>query len=315
MLIAALATVCTLSATDPPVFPYRSPVLRELITESCTITQTPDPARFERDFTPKLAEGLGMPYDAWVANAKLQLKGLRGPALATRRRALGGEAWRAIKQSIRKFSLDRGFEFANVINTGERQCLLQSVLIASFLHDTGTPAGLVMVWENPRGQRSFLGHVAVMLPLDAERSIIVDASEKVPFVTSGGIFARTEGRYRFLRPAYNAAGEIVEVSGGRQRWPSKRVLPLTWGYTRSMFHFYRGERAPDGYAFTPSTDSGLETSRRWLRKSVAYDASNVLAWHVMAIVERKLGLATAAATAQRSARLTAAAGGWPQPGR
>lgn len=313
MLAALVLAAFAFSATDPPVFPYRSPAIRELIAESFRVTRTPQPQRFEREFTPKLAAGLGLPFDAWVNQARRELKDLRGPALVAKRRELGEAAWRSIKQSIRRFSLDRGFEFANVLNTGERQCLLQSVLIASFLHATGTSAGLVMVWENPRGQRSFLGHVAVLMPLDADRSILVDASEKVPFVTSGGIFARTGEHLRFLRPVYNAAGEIVEVRARSDRWPSKRISPLTWGTIRSLFHFYRGERAPDGYAFPPGTPAGLAQSRQWLRRAVETDRTNVLAWHVLAIVERKLNAGTADATSARSAKLTAAAGGWPQP--
>lgn len=43
---------------------------------------------------------------------------------------LAAELHRMVKAVIPRFSLGRGFEFANVVKLGERQCFLQSVLIA-----------------------------------------------------------------------------------------------------------------------------------------------------------------------------------------
>ena len=66
--------------------------------------------------------------------------------------------WRIIKATIPRFSLDRGYEFVYAERFGERQCLLQSVMIAGLLQAAGLDAGVVMVWKNEAGQVSNNGH-------------------------------------------------------------------------------------------------------------------------------------------------------------
>ena len=100
-----------------------------------------------------------------------------------------------------KFSLDRGFEFHHAVGNRERQCFLQSVLMAGLLQRMGAEAGVVMIFKSQLGQTSNLGHAAVVLKLSSGRDVIVDASDPTPFIPHQGVFARVSG-YRFLTPVY-----------------------------------------------------------------------------------------------------------------
>jgi hypothetical protein len=120
-------------------------------------------------------------FDQLLRARKRELKAIKDPAAKTRAEiALGAWLHKLVKMTIPKFSLERGFEFCNVIKCGERQCLLQSALIAGLLQEMGADAGTVMVYRNAQGQESNNGHAAVLLKLPDGRDLIVDASDREP---------------------------------------------------------------------------------------------------------------------------------------
>ena len=165
-----------------------------------------------RDSEAETASAKRSGFETWLGAAytrspKAQLEGFKSlPAALEARQAayrkLGSVAakvaferetgaWlhRMVKASIPKFSLDRGFEFTNTVALGERQCLLQSVLIAGLLQRIGIDAGTVMIWRNLTGATSNLGHVSTLLRLSNGTALLVDASEPMAFPRHQGVFS------------------------------------------------------------------------------------------------------------------------------
>lgn len=203
-----------------------------------------------------------------------------------------------IKTTIPRFSLDRGYEFANVVRFGERQCLLQSVLLASLLQAMGLDAGVYMVWQNPHGEVSNNGHAVTVLKLSDGRDVLVDASEREPFSEHQGVFLvdRTTGRYRFVHPRFNAdatIGGYQPESGGGSLAPAA-VRPLDVTFLRSQFYYYRGERVPDGVLGRSATPDGLAASARYLEHAQTLDPANPLAVYMLGTVYRRQGRFAAA---------------------
>jgi hypothetical protein len=220
--------------------------------------------------------------------------------------AFGGDVWKLIKQSIRKFSLDRGYEFTSVVNTGERQCLLQSVLVSGLLQAAGVNAGTAMVYRNISGDESNCGHVVAVLRRSDGKDILVDCSDPEPFVQQQGLLMgdRTLSSYRFLRPQYGADHTISSYQpddGGSPLSPQK-VSPLSTNYLRSQFEYYRGERAPNGFAQgAAATPDGLRLTLTHLEKAKRYCPDNALAMYVYGRVLWKLGDKPAATEALKTA--------------
>jgi len=88
-------------------------------------------------------------WPQWIEKTRAHIRGLEGPG---QRAAVGGligaELHKSVKKGIPKFSLDRGFEFTNTVKLGERQCFLQSIIIAAILQALDLDAGVVMVSVN-----------------------------------------------------------------------------------------------------------------------------------------------------------------------
>lgn len=203
--------------------------------------------------------------------------------------ALGAWVHRLIKTVIPRFSLDRGFEFFNVMKYGERQCFLQSVLIAGLLQGMGVDAGAVMVYRNPVGQESNNGHAVVLVKLSNGRDIVVDASEQVPFARHQGLFVRASG-YRYVEPVYaRGSNKIISYRAGSQTIPDAKVRPLDFGFIRSQFWYYRGERAKDGLLAPRPTRQGLASSASALETSVKLCPGNPLAVYMLGRTYRALG--------------------------
>ncbi|GMA16353.1 hypothetical protein E5F05_14645 [Deinococcus metallilatus] len=206
-------------------------------------------------------------------------------------------AWahRFIKKAVPKFSLERGFEFASMAKTGERQCLLQSVVIAGLLQRAGLDAGLEMVWKSQSGQESNLGHVTSVLRLPSGAGDVqVDASEPEPFARHVGVLAWADGDYRFLTPVFESDGRITAYSrvDGGGRVPAGKLTFLDLPYVRSQFNYYRGERATGGWLGTGtgrSTPEGLKVSEKYLRAALQDNPHNALAANVLGNVLRKEG--------------------------
>jgi len=204
-------------------------------------------------------------------------------------------AWfhRLIKTIIPKFSLSRGFEFSNVVKYGERQCFLQSVLIASLLQYIGIPAGVVMVYKNIKGEETNNGHAIVIVKLADKKDIIVDASDKEPFVKHQGLFMRvSNGNYLYVNPVYEENGAKIlyykEASSGKEIDVSN-IKTLDFNFIRSQFYYYRGERVTGGLFEGRKSKEGLEQASKFLKKSINFCPQNPLAVYMLGIVLKAEG--------------------------
>ncbi|MGY2894648.1 hypothetical protein [Deinococcus sp. UYEF24] len=227
------------------------------------------------------------------------IKAATGAARVKLERDTAAWAHKFVKKSIPKFSLERGFELANVVKTGERQCLAQSFIISGLLQRAGMQAGAVMVWSNPQGQQSNLGHVVSVVRLSgmnggSGNDLLVDASDPTPFVHHQGLLVRSGGRYNFVKPTYEADDTIsgYTVADSGTRLSVKATSPLTLSYLHSQFDYYRGERATGGFMGTgvgKATPAGLKQSALYLNRALQEDPQNALASFVLGHVLARQG--------------------------
>lgn len=235
------------------------------------------------------------------------------------RLALDTAAWAHafVKAAIPRFSLERGYEFASVPAYGERQCLLQSTIIAALLQRAGLDAGLVMVWTSQSGQESNLGHVTSVVRVSSG-DVQVDASEPAPTATHRGLLGWVDGGWRFVTPVFR--GNVMTGyarADGRGTVPAARLGFLSLDYLRSQYDYYRAERTVGGVLGTGSghaTPAGLTTSEALLRRSLREEPRNALAAGVLGTVLRKQGRLDAARTQYRAAAALYRAQGHLPPG-
>ncbi|MBN9501845.1 MAG: hypothetical protein J0H02_08740 [Armatimonadetes bacterium] len=206
-------------------------------------------------------------------------------------RRLGVWLHRLVKTVIPKFSLDRGSEFTNTVRYGERQCFLQSVLIAGLAQSMGIDAGVYMVWKNEKGSESNNGHAVSVLKLSNGHDLLVDASDPAPFMRHQGLFVVEAQRYRFARPRYNSQSEITTYLAAESTDESKprAIRTLDRSFLRSQFYFYRGERSPGGFLGTPKTNAGLRASAKYLSEAIRICPQNSLAVYVLGHAYARLG--------------------------
>ncbi len=268
-----------------------------------------------RDSEAESASAKPSGFEAWLDSAyahtsKAQLPGFKSLPLALEARGaayrkLGSVAakvaferetatWlhRMVKAAIPKFSLDRGFEFTNTVALGERQCLLQSVLIAGLLQRIGMDAGTVMIWRNLTGATSNLGHVSALLKLSNGTALLVDASEPMAFPRHQGAFAFNKKleQYQFLTPTFDTKDEIT----GFDRASIADLEALPYSYVRSQFYFYRGERTPGAFVNKPLTQVGMQKGIAFLKRALQLEPQNPLAQYVLGHLYRNAGQITAA---------------------
>lgn len=254
--------------------------------------------------------------DELLNSKKRQFSRISEPLLKSENE-IAFSAWvhRMVKTVIPRFSLERGFEFCDVITRGERQCFLQSVLIAGLLQRVGFDAGVVMVYRNPKGEETNLGHAAVLLKLPDGRDIIVDASEPEPFYKPRGIFVR-EREYRFVNPVYlKHSSRILHYtreSGGRTV-TAQQLRPLDYSFIRSQFWYYRGERAKGGPLASKPTSEGLAQSAKAFVQSVKFCAKNPLTAYMLGRVYYSQGKIELAREQFREARDLYKRFGWIPP--
>jgi hypothetical protein len=209
-------------------------------------------------------------------------------------------AWahKFIKKAIPKFSLERGFELANVVKTGERQCLAQSFIISGLLQRAGMQAGAVMVWANPEGKQSNLGHVVSVVRLNNDSDLLVDASDPTPFMRHQGLLVKTGEHYSFVKPSYRPDDTIsgYSLAGGGKTFKLAEAAPLTLSYLKSQFDYYRGERAIGGILGTAigkappkATPEGLKQSAVYLSRAVQEEPQNALASFMLGHVLARQG--------------------------
>ena len=257
--------------------------------------------------TPNLQLPGAVTLEAALKARRTALAALRDTAAKAKlERDTGAWLHRMVKVLIPKFSLDRGFEFVNTVRLGERQCLLQSVLISSLAQAMGMDAGAAMVWRNEKGQTSNLGHVVSVFKLANGLDVLVDASDKDPFMRHQGLFMRdqTANDWRFLEPVFTADASISAYKrtlDGANLKPDQ-VRGLSTAYLRSQFYYYRGERTPKGF-MGPSTPEGLRSSAAFLETAQRFEPNNPLAVYVLGLVYRKLGRTEAKAQLERGLAL------------
>jgi tetratricopeptide (TPR) repeat protein len=283
----------------PPedAYAYGSAAFNQLVEESYRLTDAkglkPFYPWFEQAYARYAKEGLQQSFEA----RRRAYSRLQPSQRAAYEQQSAIWAYRTVKALIPNFSLERGYEFAFAVRYGERQCLLQSVLIAGMLQRIGLRAGAVMVWKNLHGQVSNLGHVSTLLRLSNGHDLLVDASEPEPFPEHQGLFTwdAAVGDYRFLEPRFANNHEIqaYRLVGNGHEAPVSEIAPLGLRYLQSQFYYYRGERAPNGF-IGPSTPQGLAASARFLQEAVRLEPGNPLAVYVLGLVYRKQGQLEAA---------------------
>lgn len=188
-----------------------------------------------------------------------------------------------VKEIIPKFNLDTGYEFYNAVKIGERQCLLQSVLIAGILQEMGMNAGVVMVYKSMKGQVSNNGHAVTLVKLPDGTDVLVDASDKEPFAAHQGLLARTSD-YAYVEPVYEENGARINsyVSVAKNEAVSASALkPLDFSFIQSQFWYYRGERVNGGVFSKTKTSEGLKASERALSVSVKLCPYNPLSVYML----------------------------------
>lgn len=294
MALGLLTVQAKAKVVAPPLpYRYRSGIFGGFIADSYALAPVPRPqpfrgwleAAYRQQHPETLAGALARHRAQLESFTDLQEKLALQKATA---------AWlhQTIKALIPRFSLERGFEFANAVAYGERQCLLQSVLIAGLLQEVGLEAGVVMVWKNPEGKVSNLGHAVTLLRLADGRDLLVDASDPTPFMRHQGLYLWDSAAqdYRFVEPQYAPDATIlgyVRKGDGLPLRP-RDTRPLEVAFLRSQFDFYRGERAPEGF-MGPSTPQGLAASVRFLERATRQQPRNPLAVYVLGHVYRKQG--------------------------
>ena len=198
-----------------------------------------------------------------------------------------------IKKSIPKFSLDRGFEFFEAVERGERQCFLQSVLASGMLQAAGMDGGVVMVARNEKGQATNNGHAVALVNLSNGHDALVDISHHKPFIRQQGLMARDSktGSYRYVEPQYAAQGDQIvayKAMGNDKTFTPAGISGLNNAFLRSQFDYYRGERAPGGFFAAKKTSDGLVESAQYLEKATREDPSNPLAVYALGRVYLRL---------------------------
>ncbi len=271
-----------------PSYAYGTNSFKQFVKESYKVCNAGDCAQFFSSFEDSFRAVSGKTLHAWLESARLAVKGAADdePVLN-----VCADLHRVIKKTIPKFSLDRGYEFANTQKLGERQCLLQSVLIAGILQSAGLKAGMVMVWANPTDGRSNLGHVVCVVHLPSKNSVLVDASDPTPFIQHKGLWLQDKatGNYLFVRPAYTDAGIIRSyqaMDGGSDLTPENGAA-LSIPFIKSQFDFYRGERTPGGLLAANPTPEGLKQSEFFLARAVQECPNNSLALYSLGKVHLK----------------------------
>ncbi len=306
-------------APQPASYPYHSPAFDAFVEESFKYSNAKDPHSFyaymEQGYQKRAAQTKGDTLAGFISSGKASLARFKAPAAKSSAIIdTCARLHRAIKKTIPRFSLDRGFEFANVVKYGERQCFLQSVLIAGILQKMGVDAGVVMVYRNIEGQYTNNGHAVTLVKLPDGDDIIVDASEPIPFPKHKGLFVRMPG-YHYVEPNYRP--DSSRISGYRVAGLSKNVSPkavatLDMDFLKSQFWYYRGERAPGGLYTGRKSTAGLQTAAKALETSMKLCPGNPLTVFMLSRVYKAQGdAAQARALAARAMKLYSSDGWVP----
>ena len=322
-LTAALALAATLPvAASVPSYPYGGPAFTRLILDSDRLAGQGTPTDFYRwlNQAPLAQASHGLMTMTYAEKQKLAR--LTTPASkADEQRAYCAKLHHMVKTIMPNFSLDEGFEFTNAVAKGERQCLLQSVILAGLLQRTGMDAGIVMVWRNLHGEATNNSHCVTLVHFADGTDGELDASDPVPFVTHQGLLGQENGLgkngLRDIQPIF--AGDTPTIvgykaAGDGHHLSPRQVRPLPLAFVQSQFDYYRGERTPGGLLSPPAqiTPAGLATEADFLHAALRRDPENALAVYMLGRVSLKQGqVALARRQLSQSLKLYAAAGWTP----
>jgi len=253
-------------------------------------------AWFEGAYTTSPAQLPGQPTLEAALASRARAIHAAGDARSRAQEDLRSALWvyRLIKTTIPRFSLSRGYEFVWTVRYGERQCLLQSVLMAGLLQAAGVEAGVAMVWKNMAGQESNNGHAVTIVRLADGRDVELDASEPRPVATHQGLFVveASSSRYRFVEPVFDRSGMIVayrSAADGRPPLRPAEIRLLGVAFLRGQFYYYRGEQVSGGLVNGPATPVGLRAAARQLETAVRLDPRNPLAVYMLGRVYLRSG--------------------------
>ncbi|HEY3414493.1 MAG TPA: hypothetical protein VGM51_15755 [Armatimonadota bacterium] len=313
------------SSVSPGAYPYGSAAFHRFVQDSYEATGKGDPKGFHQ-WMDGVAPISGKAVDkthstSWTDKLEAQrkqrsrLRSVRLRADAERRETAELHRWE--KKAIPRFSLDHGFEFPAVVSLGERQCLLQSVLLASMLQKSGIDAGAVMVFRNGAGGESNIGHVVTIVKLSDGRDVLADASHGEPFVRHNGLFVSVKGvGYRFVAPVFVPGSSEIRayrLADSGRMLSVKQVTGLDTGFLRSQFAYYRGERTPGGILYRRTTASGLQSQSKWFRQSLAQCPSNPISAYMLGRVCLQTGRIAEADTLLDRAYNLYRTAGWVPP--
>jgi hypothetical protein len=300
LLVCSQLAVCappaaTGALSEGARYPYGGETFLSFVADSYREKGEGDPGQFHRWFDAEAQARAGQGLEAWIEEGARMLAAARRAGdrrrIAETEVRLGERTWQLIKRTIRTFSLDRGFEFTYTVARNERQCFLQSVLIAGLLKSQGADAGVAMIWKNPTGGVSNNGHAVTLMRLATGRDLMVDASAAEPFVEHQGMFVRVSGTHAFVTPTFAEGSPQItgyrRADGARIRFADVRGLDVP--FVRSKFDFYRGERASGGVISREPSPAGLAASRRYLERSVRAAPQNPLALYMLGLTQRRQG--------------------------
>jgi hypothetical protein len=331
-VVLAIAAMCILAGafarpttpaakTDRFPYPYGSKSFTQLIAESFRENKAGDPRRFYKWFDKtyrswRYERKPGPGIEDALRIKKLQLAGISDkPRKASAQAAFAGWLHGFVKRAVPKFDLDTGFEFSNAMNRGERQCFLQSVLIAGLLQKAGIDAGVAMVYKGSEGQLSNNGHAITLVKLANGMDVIVDASHPVPFMRQQGLLVRSLD-LAYVEPVYASGSTRIRsylTTSGHRSLRTSQVAPLGFDFIRSQFYYYRGERARDGLLTKKPTTRGLKLAEKNLATSVRLCPENPLALYMLGRAHLAQGeSAVAAKEFERAHRLYRRFGWVPQ---
>ncbi len=312
-ILGALAAYRSGYALGPAPYPYRAKVFDSFVMDSFKEFGKNSTTDFYRSFESAFAKVSGQSVQEFLRVSNAQIRDARGnQAKVTAQIEFARKLHLDLKRTIPKFSLDRGFEFFYTTKYGERQCFLQSVLIASLMQKINMDAGVAMVYRNERGEPTNNGHAVTLVRLLNGKELVVDASEPTPFARHRGLFVRwTQGGYRYIQPQY-ALGEVpfFSVAGLAGAAEPPEDLGLDVPFLRSQFDYYRGERAQGGFLAKHPTPQGLSRSIFYLTRANHICPDNPLVQCVLGFVQEKLGQAKLAARSFHSAELLYQRYGW-----
>lgn len=324
--VVAIGLVTAVSASPTPAterYAYGSPAFTRLVADSMTANGGGRPQAFYA-WMDKACRRHLRGKQTWVealAQRRQEMERIADPRKKAQRE-MQIAAWlhQTVKTDIPHFSLDRGFEFINAMRRGERQCLLQSVIVAGMLQAMDADAGIVMVNRSLGGQTSNNGHVVCLLKRPDARDVLVDCSDQTPFVRHQGLMAAQSATdlYRYIEPVYAVPNSGVIASyrtqGSGQTVPIGILRPLDYSFVRSQFYFYRGERTPGGLLSPQKTAVGLAREARELRTAVEICPRNPLAVYMLGRVYLKQGQREPARAALRQAKGLYVRFGWTPQG-